>query len=353
MRRVIPLVLAAVAFAALPGVVFAAPGAKQKLPSRKQAEAMLQAASDAANIFYSADTRPYHLIAAVHYTLGNVVSTGQYELLWAAPDIWHEGFDMQYLGLRQQEVDVARGEKRYRLRSTAALPLPLWLTRQKVHDFYRTLLTDKQRPLNRVFWGDDKRQVCVETGSDYFPTTTCFDPATGDALSSAMRPRWNNPATASSFSLPPGLPGALADNFTSVGNRRFPIHIFYRALDVQIDITVTLLSTSQHFGKGTFDTRPDAVVSDWCPQPDYGPQPRLSPPPVVTTSPPGHLLAYSYLVQTDGSLTEIEAERSGGREVDATVEKWLRNAKMRIASCHGKPIEYRSMFTPPTRIIAR
>ena len=49
-----------------------------------------------------------------------------------------------------------------------------------------------------------------------------------------------------------------------------------------------------------------------------------------------------FIVQTDGSISDIRIARSSGhRRLDTAAQKALRNTKFQPATCHGKPIAVR------------
>ena len=53
-----------------------------------------------------------------------------------------------------------------------------------------------------------------------------------------------------------------------------------------------------------------------------------------------------FIVQTDGSISDIRIARSSGhRRLDTAAQKALRNTKFQPATCHGKPIAMRIHYS--------
>ena len=54
------------------------------------------------------------------------------------------------------------------------------------------------------------------------------------------------------------------------------------------------------------------------------------------------IVTLRFIVQTDGSISDIRIARSSGYpRLDAAAQKALRNIKLQPATCHGKPIAVR------------
>lgn len=88
----------------------------QTLPTKQEAEDLLQKAAEAADLWTS-DAPPFHLFASVHYELAGQPSDGTYDLLWVSPDRYREHFTMR----TANEVQIAAGNKLYISRNTSTL----------------------------------------------------------------------------------------------------------------------------------------------------------------------------------------------------------------------------------------
>src|SRR2546427_12097862 len=91
----------------------------QSLPTKKEAEALLQRAAEAADL-RDKDTPPFHLVARIHYEIGGHPFDGSYELFWASTDRHREDFSMD----TARETEVALWDRLYVLRNTTTMTLP-------------------------------------------------------------------------------------------------------------------------------------------------------------------------------------------------------------------------------------
>ena len=71
-------------------------------------------------------------------------------------------------------------------------------------------------------------------------------------------------------------------------------------------------------------------------------QPSVQYPPTSRDNGEEGTVTLRFIVQPDGSVSDIRIARSSGyRRLDAAAQKALRNIKLQPATCHGKPIAVR------------
>ena len=71
-------------------------------------------------------------------------------------------------------------------------------------------------------------------------------------------------------------------------------------------------------------------------------QPSVQYPPTSRDDGEEGTVTLRFIVQTDGSISDIRIARSSGhRRLDTAAQKALRNTKFQPATCHGKPIAVR------------
>jgi hypothetical protein len=108
--------------------ILAVPAYPQALPSKTQANELLQKTIESQNL-QLAGKPPFHLVAHVRYSFGGKTSEGVYEILWAAPDRFRETFQLE----KMTEIDVALGDKIYISRNTLTLTPQFLHLRNFVH----------------------------------------------------------------------------------------------------------------------------------------------------------------------------------------------------------------------------
>ncbi|MGH9715145.1 MAG: hypothetical protein ACRD4R_00215 [Candidatus Acidiferrales bacterium] len=327
-----------------------------KLPSKKQAEAMLQRAADAANL-WAPGTPPYHLSATVHLELGGSKFDGRYDLWWAAPDKYREGFLMPANGGTIVETDLALGNKFYVLRNTPALSIPLWRTRNLIRSVAMRIYSQDTMDIGAVHrsksGGTDK--TCVDAGENEMQLTIgavtelCFD-AAGDLISTSTVP-------GSEVRTPEQVDAIKAMAWTAeefqafATGKRFPHRIGIHQNDLALELTVNTLETSAHFDHDTFEPSARAAVLDWCPNPMIGKNSKemkyVRNGPHVNTKVPGSYIAYYVYVQPDGNVSKVVPLRSDGKSVDRRMEDWFRKFPFPTRSCGGQRIPWEGIVNPP------
>jgi hypothetical protein len=326
----------------------ALPAAAQSLPSKKEAAALLQKAADAADLG-APDTPPYHLGARVRMQVGDKAYQGTYDLRWAAPDKYREAFQVQVDTVGMAETDLALADKFYTLRNTTTLSFELWEVRRRVRSVQRAFFWGDKPKVSRVFSAKEggEQRTCIDSGSELKVMETCFDPRTGEAVSSSLKPnKWNN--------YPPELIDTIKDDtydfrdFATLSNKRYPRQIKIHEFDLGLEIEVVILEQVNRFDDDIFVPPDHASESDWCAKPDTTHDSRdWNDMPQITMRPPGGYFSYYVLVGRDGRFHKFAPLRSAGKQFDGRVEEWVRGARFGTESCAGKPIEWELVFTPP------
>jgi hypothetical protein len=322
----------------------------QKLPSRKQAELMLQQSADALNL-WEAGTPPYHLSAEVHLEIGGRGFDGNYDVWWAAPDKFREGFLMPAQGGAIAEIDVARGDKFYVLRNTPTLSIPVWETQNALRDVLRRIHETEKSSIRSIHWHSGRQQMCIGTGVAVAPeiTSYCFD-ATGKLVSVDMKP--NEETT------PAPLIDAMEktwvwrlNQFTGLaGGKRFPHHIEVSQYGLSLTIIVKALEATSHFASETFEPPAHATVFPWCSDPTTRFSKHLDEMPIPRTRAPGIYIAYYVYVQPDGRVSKVVPVSSGGDAIDNGMEDWLRKHPYATRTCGDQPIPWESILVLPEAI---
>lgn len=333
------------------GVVFlivAAPvlASHRKLPSKKEAEAMLHQASEAANL-WAPGTPPYHLSATIQLQLGSNKFNGRYDLWWAAPDKYREGFLMPAQGGVIAETDLALGDKFYVLRNTPTLSIPLWETRHALHEVPINIDGRPSLPIYHVDWDEQAKEICIDKPSGVFLYDSCFD-------SNARSLQQFKTEPSDEFGPPSSLEteGFQAIDFTDfpVG-KRFPREVRSNLFDMALVVAIRSLDADPHFDRDTFQPPPRSKAVDWCPSPVQGSEPSgtLSIPGVQSKA-PGKYVAYYVNVAPDGRTADVAPVRSGGQSFDSEMEHWIRGNRYATLSCHGQRIGWEGIIMAPESI---
>jgi hypothetical protein len=318
--------------------------AGQSLPTRKEAELLLQKAGEAADLRAS-DTPPFHLVATVHYTIGPQTFDGKYELLWASPDQFRETFKMG----PAEEKEIALGDKLYILRTTEALSLPLWSVRDALKSVKRYFAeAGKNVSKVRASQSSKNNQYCVDSFDDFSRTQTCFDPATNETvyLDFGLFP---SERAVYSAEIKQMFRLELSD-FAAVGEKRFPLHLTRHRLDEKLEIRVETFARVKTFAPGLFAAPPGAEAHDWCSSPIAAGSLQIDRGSLLKIDPPGSVFAYYVLVGRDGLVEKSVPIRQGGPFVDVRMAERLRMARFPILSCRGNAIEYETVIEAPIRI---
>ncbi len=288
----------------------------------------------------SPGSSPFHLTARVHFAVNGKALDGTYELFWAAPDRYREEFRMGSIA----ETDVELEDKLYIVRTTPALPLPLWGARNLL--FPPTggpWDSPRVRSVDPALNGASNR-VCVE--ADYnvsFREQFCFDATTHEIISiEAGDPHGTAPMRDVRREL---------SEFSRLETKRFPQHLFYDDAGEKLDIHVESLDAASKFADGVFVPPSNAAVRDWCPDPTQGDTAPWPYRPTMTLSKKSAAIpTYAVLIGRHGRVEKVFPEVSGGEEFDQTMEKFLRDVPFPIKSCGGKPIQYEEIVFPAIRV---
>ncbi len=332
MRRVlIPILLLAFAAEALATLTTAA----QALPSKKEAAAIMQKAFAAMNLT-SPGSPPFHLVAQIHYELGGDGRDGVFELFWAAPDRWREGFKMDRV---DSEIDIALGDKLYTLRHNASASLPLLRVRRVLHpgesnavsrNFKVGKVTSEQLNGEQVTCFDSKRGVVEER--------TCFDSPRNQIVDASYRGQTGWTAS---------LDGERSD-FVAVGDRRYPRHFVSHYFDENMDIRITTLAVATDFPEGVFTPQLGAAVSDWCAAPVEKGETSPGFGRIILHEPA--LVAYDLLIARDGKVEKSAPLRPADPNEDTQLNTWFREARFPKKFCGANPIEYERLFYLPNNL---
>lgn len=309
----------------------------QTLPTKKEAEAILQNASEGADLWAS-DSAPFHLLASVHYELGGQPSDGTYDLLWRSPDQYREYFEMR----TTKEMEIASGGKLSILRNTPTLTVPLWSTRRNVRFIKNYFLRLKVKRV-RTAQMNGIEATCIDSESEYAERQNCFDST-------------NNRAVYVSFveKLPyspiPVIGKTELTSFTSLGKKRYPLRIITKQLDEKVEVTITRFEQPESIPEDLFVSPDSAQTFDWCPDPTTSGRIESPPGTVGRMDAPGANFPYYVLVARDGHVKKSAPMRSAGRLVDEKMAAWLRMAKFPVRSCGGNPVEYETVMIAPLEV---
>jgi len=323
----------------------------QSLPTKKEAASLLQKAAQAANL-RTADSPPFHLIASVHYDIGDQAVDGMYELSWVSPDKYRETLKMADVA----EVEIALRDKLHILRNTPGMTLPLWSIRRSLisaKNFYPGSEPKVKKVHSAQVSGKDG--LCVDFGDDSAERKACFERATYEVLSfryAAIPP--HGPLSITTKELKHVHESELGD-FVDVSAKRYPMRIHHQEWDEKLEIKIEALTQGMTFSESLFTPPANAVVYDWCSSPVVNGKVQIDFQPILELDPPGAAFAYCVLVGTDGRVKKWAPARSGGKFVDERMKLRFREAMFPIYSCGSKPIEYETVFYAPTlmRLLSR
>lgn len=352
----------------------------QTLPSKEEAEAALQHAADAVD-FWEVGTPPYHLSAAVHLEIGGRKYDAQYGLWWAAPNKYRELFLMPTDAGTIVETDLALGNKFYTVRNSPTLSIPQWEVRNAIRGLSHAIYANTPGVINnpaiaqgatniaRVFAAEigGVRKTCVDIRRErefqhpflmgvrpLMIAEACFDSASGEVSSimTKVDPALSTPGTEE---LARGQ-GWLADNFSKMGEKRFPEHMTVRNFDLKLDLKVRELVQTDKFPSDTFQAPAHSVPEDWCPNPTYDRshsdidnldlselmdhESFSGKPSPLLLGVPREYLAYYIQVGSDGRVTSTVPLRSGGPVIDTYVEQFFRAERFGILSCGAQRIPW-------------
>lgn len=309
----------------------------QTLPTKKDAERILQNAAEEADLWAS-DSGPFHLLASVHYELGGQPSDGTYELLWRSPDQYREYFEMR----NAKEMEIASGGKLFILRNTPTPTIPFWSTRRNVRFIKNHFLGLKVKRV-RAAQINGLEAICFDSERGVAERKDCFDSSNNQAVYVSLVEK-----------VPYGSNTAWykteLTSFTSLGKKRYPLRIITKELDEKIDVRITTFEQTDSIPEDLFVSPNGAQTLDWCPNPTTSGRTEFPPGSFVQGNASGGKFPYYVLVGRDGHVKQSAAMRSAGPQVDHKMATWLQMAKFPVRSCGGHPVEYESVMFAPLEI---
>jgi len=308
---------------ALSLAILAVPLHPQALPSRTQANKLLQKTIESQNL-QLAGKPPFRLVAHVRYNFWGETSDGVYEILWAAPDRFRETFQLG----KMTEIDVALGDKIHISRNTSTLTPQFLDLRSFVHH-PMFLYLGSRSTAHRIYSelnGGERRNCIVP--SENPNDKVCLDPSTNLVVSVNLE----SPIPTQPYNLE-------EDDFVSLGARRYPRHMVRRISGQTIEVKVEKLEEVTSFSPDVFVPPLNSEARDWCPHPTLAPGYYFHTSPFPKTNPPGTFFPFYLLTGTDGHIKKSISLNPSAPPIDPAIAKWIRYAQFPIWVCGSKPIE--------------
>jgi TonB family protein len=175
------------------------------------------------------------------------------------------------------------------------------------------------------------RAQCVQLKAFFGNETECINPADNTLLSSETS--W---ATGGH------------ESRTYADYEKFDDHVFPRVVEFtgtdhqKLEVLISDIGLGTSADSSQFDPPLGALELSNCPPGQMStPQPSLSPEPDYPNGQTGEsLVSLSALIQPDGTLQNIEVEKSGGPAFDAEAVRTLGRWRFEPAKCNGKPIVF-------------
>ena len=273
-----------------------------------------------------ADGAPgFHLTAKLQLMRNGVTTEGSYEEVWMSKQQWRREIALGH----SHRVEVGRGESR-------------WVLDSKNSDMAKDDLAKVVGALNRPIFDNqlkvkamkDKevgslRMRCIQLKAFFGNETECVNPADDTLLSSETS--W---ATG-------GHESRIYSDYEKFGDHVFPRVIEYTGTDDQkLEVLISDIGPETSAVSSQFEPPLGALELSNCRSDQLShPQPRSSPEPDYPegqTSEP--LVILSAFVQRDGTLHNVEVEKSGGPAFDAEAVRTLGRWRFEPAKCNGKPV---------------
>ena len=298
----------------------------QSVPSRKDATILLHAAIARADLS-SADTPPFHLVAAVHYDLDGQASDGSYEIFWAAPDRFREELHLGAIS----DIRVFSESALYVARNTPVATLADWSITQLVRS---PLGLSEKWGVDRVFseHKSNPHPTCYELIRDDQTVHVCLDPQTNDPASVNVESRTLGVLSQTELS-----------EYMVFGKRRFPGRLVRHVPTQNITITVNTLETIASPKEELFTAPTGAEKWDWCPDAlpaGYvtGAEGEIGPQVPIDVIPRG-ITAWYFLIGRDGYVKKSAAIHSDAGFARRYSYRYV-GARYPVAFCGKKAIEY-------------
>jgi hypothetical protein len=226
----------------------------QSLPSTKEAADLVEKARSRVQLALP-DAQPFHIVANLRYSFGDMELTGTYEVLWASAGRYREIFRMGPFS----ETDVALETQLYVMRNTLSPPYQLWRVRSLM------VLPNEDPPTFTVpeekvhtVRASASGGICAELGSKEAAklrsSEVCLDAASDQIESQHSRSK-------------SGTVEYLLEDFVNFGTTRYARHRLLTLAGATLEINVTKLEPVGRFAESVFMPPTDAVAKDWCPNP--------------------------------------------------------------------------------------
>ncbi len=311
------------AVVALSLAILAVPACPQDLPSKRQANKLLQETIESQNL-QLAGKPPFHLVAHVRYNFLGETSDGVYEILWAAPDRFRETFQLG----KMTETDVALGDRIHISRNTPTLTPQFLHLRNFVHHPIFLYLGGRST-VHKIYpdlSGGERRDCIVP--SENPNDKVCLDPSTNLVVSVNLE----SPIPTQPYDLE-------EDDFVSLAERRYPRHMVRRIPGQTIEVKVEKLQEVTSFSSDVFVPPLNSEARDWCLHPTPAPGHYFHTSPFPKTNPPGIFFPFYLLTGTDGHIKKFVPLNPSAPPIDPAIAKWIRYAQFPIWVCGSKPIE--------------
>jgi hypothetical protein len=333
MRRILAIAIFILTICALPA-------AAQSLPSAKDASVLVAKAQEQKRLTGPGAT-PFHILAKIHFTVGKASIDGAYEVLWESADRYREEFRLGSLSATY----LALQDKQYIRRNTPALTYPQWRVRMLMG--FPSYTYDVPKPdIVKVYQSQigSEDVICADVK---FAGTRCFSHA-GEIVSSEWKSTQGKPMIAR----------LGEDSFVDIGEARFPSHILSTISDETLEVRLEKVELVTHFADATFVPPDGASAYDWCAQPEVGTQPKdsrfvpmtfvggqLFQGPLFLAAPAFSFKVSALYVQTgaDGHIEKMMETYPDGSAKDL-MTKMVRESRLPIHSCAGKPIEFEEII---------
>jgi hypothetical protein len=295
----------------------------QSLPTKGQANKLLQEAIETQNL-ESPENPPFHLLAHVRYDFLGKTSEGVYELFWAAPDRFRESFQLDKI----TETDIALRDKIHVLRNTATLT-PQFLHLQSFVHHPLFLYLGSNSTVHKIYSDQigGTKSTCFGVSKEN-DDKVCFDPADNKIVSAHIK----SGRPAGPYDLDEG-------DFVSLGKSRYPRQIVRRIHGETMEVTVEKLEEVQNFETDVFTPPANAEARDWCPHRVLKPGYTFQTPPFPTTNPARAFFPYYLLIGVNGHIEKFISLNPSAPPVDGLVAGWIHKAQFPIWVCGSKPIE--------------
>lgn len=295
------------------------------------ARALLARAREVADL-RTEGSAPFELHAQIEATITRKKITGEYVLIWLAPNWWREEL---HLG-NYQRLRVGADGGYNQLRSMDYSPAIIFEFDSVMSAFAMTKIEEKETfDGPRMRTQDGISMACVQSQVKGVPLSEhCFDPQTGSLLrfQSLQNPKMRLLETVE----------VVYSQIEQFGEKRVPRAIRMKKGDwYAAQISVTELKPARVSDSSLFATPPQSefwpscrdmalaeIVESTLPQyPDIARQQRQQ----------GIVTLY-FRIEPDGTVSHVRSLSAPGVQLEAAATKAVRGWKYKPATCKGKPI---------------